>query len=94
MLHVVSRAERARLTSCLDVEMTASTTLTGHWDCIVRVVDPTSPANYALPAITPDDLGRELENLSVLHGGMTSPLPVYFAKAEPQVLAQFRALVG
>ena len=90
----ITTAQRAATTRCLDVEMTPSTTRMGHWDCQVEIVDPAmSYPPYSLLNVTPEDLGRQLDEWSAWHGGPDGPLPVYFAKVEPQVLAKVMAYV-
>jgi hypothetical protein len=92
VLNILTPEKRTAVERCLEVEMVPSTELSGHWNCTVRVVDPDPQRQlppYILPNALPADLERELETWSRLHGDGFVALPVYFSKAEPQVIAKF-----
>jgi len=80
---------------CLVVDMTPSKTDQGRWDCVIRVIRSGAEVGiYPLPNATPAELGEELERSSVLHGAPNAPLPVFFRKVEPQVLATIRGIAA
>jgi len=91
VLNILTPDERAAVDRCLDVEMIPSADSVDHWNCTVWVVDPDPQRKlppYALPNALPEDLARELERWSQLHGEGFVQLPVYFRKVEPQVLGK------